>query len=104
MKHRLFGRVIGGLMCSYILGQSFILPVVAEDEVESPHAAVVKWDFAEWCQIGSHRFTFEKTTLCDIIKTLRGGEMTRDGSSGTAVFQMVRLLQMEPRNRYLLLK
>jgi hypothetical protein len=52
----------------------------------SPDATVVKWDFAQWCQIGRERFTLEKTTLTDVMRAFGGGRITRDGHEGDANF------------------
>jgi hypothetical protein len=75
------------IFCASTFAELLLSPVHAEDEVESPHAAVVNWDFAEWCQVGKHRFTFEKTTLGNVIQALGGGKMNRDGDAGAAVYQ-----------------
>jgi hypothetical protein len=65
------------------------LPLLADDagDVISPGAARVKWDFSEWCQVGEHRFIFEKTNLGDIIRAFGIGKISRTGDAGAAVFE-----------------
>jgi hypothetical protein len=65
-----------------------ILPLRAGDAI-SPDATPVKWDFSEWCQVGEHRFTFEKTHLSDIVRAFGVGKISRDGDAGAAVYEWV---------------
>jgi hypothetical protein len=59
-----------------------------DDEI-SPHATNVNWDFTQWCQVGGHRFIFEKTTLGDIAKAFGKGDIVRDGNPGAAVYEFL---------------
>jgi hypothetical protein len=65
------------------------LPLMAgdADDAISPDASHVKWDFSEWCQVGEHRFIFEKTNLGDIIRAFGIGKISRTGDAGAAVFE-----------------
>ncbi len=58
-----------------------------QDDVISPDATEVKWDFAQWCQVGTQRFTLEKSTLGEVLKALGSGAMTRDGHEGDTNFE-----------------
>jgi hypothetical protein len=52
-----------------------------ENDVGQDSATIVKFDFAEWCKVGSHKFTLEKTTLRDVAKALGGGQIVNVNAS-----------------------
>jgi hypothetical protein len=62
---------------------------ISDDEDLSIGATKVSWDFTRWCDVGSHHFVLEKTTLADVIRTFGAGTMTKTGTSGAAVFDWV---------------
>jgi hypothetical protein len=56
------------------------------NDLDSPFASKVNRDFSGWCQVGKHHFTFEKTTLADILSAFGEGKIVRDGTPGAAIW------------------
>jgi hypothetical protein len=77
------GRIV--FFWNAILGL-LLIPVRAEDDVISANATFVKWDFAEWCDVGRQRFIFEKTTLGEIMHAFGSGTLARNGEESDTVF------------------
>jgi len=72
-------------ICCWLL-LVFALHLNAEtDDSDFPRGAtLVSYDFAQWCQVGDHKFIFERTTLSSVIRAVGAGTIRRNGSPGAA--------------------
>jgi len=72
------------ICCWVLLGSTMPLIAATDDDDFPQGATLVSYDFAQWCQVGDHKFSFENTTLSDVIRSLGAGTIRRNGSPGAA--------------------
>jgi len=68
------------------IAQAFMLfgLCLADDDVVPDSATLVKFDFAQWCKAGNHKFVLESATLADVVRALGFGHIVDTSDPGNA--------------------